>query len=48
MKCTSCEKECSEGVDFPCPVCGNRIFRCDKCRGLSIEYKCDSCGYVGP
>lgn len=46
-KCTSCEKETTEGVEFECPKCNNKIFRCTKCRELSIDYKC-KCGFVGP
>ena len=48
MKCISCSKETSKIVRFPCPGCGEEILRCDKCRGLSIEYKCPKCGYKGP
>jgi hypothetical protein len=46
-KCISCDKEKSRGVSFPCPKCKQNIFRCDKCKALSIEYKCE-CGFVGP
>ncbi len=47
MECISCGKETADGVKFPCPKCGKDIFRCNKCRTLSIEYKC-KCGYQGP
>lgn len=47
MKCTSCKKETTEGVLFPCPECKEEVFRCSKCRALSIEYNC-KCGYKGP
>lgn len=46
-KCISCNKRTQESVKFPCPKCKNEIRRCNKCRSLSIEYKC-SCGFVGP
>jgi len=36
MKCTSCEKETSKSVRFPCPKCKTQISRCDKCRSLSV------------
>ncbi|MFA4960787.1 MAG: zinc finger domain-containing protein [Candidatus Pacearchaeota archaeon] len=48
MRCISCEKENAEGVKFPCPSCGEKILRCDKCRSLSIEFKCKKCNYKGP
>ncbi|MBT3642671.1 RNA-binding protein [archaeon] len=48
MECTSCSKETTKSVKFPCPKCGKQILRCDKCRSLSIEYKCNNCEYVGP
>jgi predicted RNA-binding Zn-ribbon protein involved in translation (DUF1610 family) len=47
VKCVSCGKESTKGVKFKCPECGEEVYRCDKCRSLSIEYKC-KCGYVGP
>ncbi len=47
-KCVSCDKASSDGVRFPCPKCGSEIFRCKKCRSLSLEYKCPICGFVGP
>ncbi|NPE29621.1 RNA-binding protein [Methanococcoides sp. SA1] len=48
MKCTSCNKETTKIVKFPCAKCKNEILRCDKCRSLSIEYKCTKCGHKGP
>lgn len=47
MKCCSCGKESRVGVKFPCPKCKKELFRCDRCRQISIDYKC-SCGYEGP
>jgi len=47
MECISCNKETADGVKLNCPECDNAIFRCAKCRGLSIEYSC-KCGYKGP
>ena len=45
-ECISCgSRICA--VKFPCPKCKKEIGRCEKCRKISIEYKCD-CGYVGP
>jgi len=35
-------------VDAECPKCGNKITRCEKCRRLSIEYKCPRCEHEGP
>ncbi|MBT6689947.1 RNA-binding protein [archaeon] len=48
MKCSSCDKETTKIVKFPCPKCNNEILRCDKCRTLSIEYKCPKCQHQGP
>lgn len=47
-KCVSCGKLSMDGVKFHCPKCGVEIYRCKKCRGLSVEYKCPKCGFVGP
>lgn len=48
MKCNSCNKEISnDGLVFKCPECGKKINRCDKCRKLSVKYKCE-CGFEGP
>ncbi|MFZ5955645.1 MAG: zinc finger domain-containing protein [Nanoarchaeota archaeon] len=47
MECISCGEN-TAGVKFPCPECGKELFRCKKCRTLSIEYKCSHCGYSGP
>ncbi|OYT42740.1 MAG: RNA-binding protein [Candidatus Aenigmarchaeota archaeon ex4484_224] len=34
---------------FKCPNCGKEwIVRCSTCKALSREYKCPSCGFVGP
>ena len=46
--CTSCGKNASDVVKFPCPKCGKEIIRCNKCRALSIKYSCPDCGFVGP
>ena len=43
----SCNKKSQESIKFPCPGCKKEIMRCNKCRTLSIEYKC-KCGYTGP
>lgn len=48
MKCNSCDKDTSEGVMFKCSTCGEEIFRCIRCRTLSIDYRCVKCGKVGP
>jgi predicted RNA-binding Zn-ribbon protein involved in translation (DUF1610 family) len=46
-KCLSCKKDKQDCVKFHCPKCDKSIFRCEKCRDISIEYKC-VCGFVGP
>ncbi|VVB80518.1 Uncharacterised protein [uncultured archaeon] len=47
-KCTSCGNESGEVIKFNCPRCNKKLMqRCDKCRSLSIEYKCP-CGFEGP
>lgn len=33
---------------FDCPVCGNEINRCAKCRKQSNLYECSECGFRGP
>lgn len=48
MECVSCKKQASNMIKLPCPKCKKEILRCSKCRSLSIEYKCPSCGFVGP
>jgi len=34
-------------IAFPCPNCGEIIYRCKKCRQLGNHYVC-SCGFEGP
>ena len=34
-------------ISFPCPNCGEIIYRCKKCRQLGNHYVC-SCGFEGP
>ncbi|MCL4399216.1 zinc finger domain-containing protein [Candidatus Parvarchaeota archaeon] len=49
--CISCGRSISgvkDSVIFPCPNCGNKIFRCGKCRIKGSEYTCQVCGFVGP
>uniref|UniRef100_A0A7J2TK94 DUF1610 domain-containing protein n=1 Tax=Archaeoglobus fulgidus TaxID=2234 RepID=A0A7J2TK94_ARCFL len=48
-RCISCGAVLmgTEYVSFPCPNCGERIYRCKKCRRLSNKYQC-SCGFIGP
>ena len=48
MKCISCNKETTSGTKIPCSNCGEEFIRCNKCRGLSIEYECTKCKYRGP
>jgi Zn-ribbon RNA-binding protein len=48
MKCISCDKKTVQIVKFPCPICKTEIVRCDKCRKLSISYKCLKCEHKGP
>ncbi|AEA47958.1 protein of unknown function DUF1610 [Archaeoglobus veneficus SNP6] len=35
-------------VVFPCPTCGEMIYRCKRCRKLANPYKCENCGFIGP
>ncbi|OYT33412.1 RNA-binding protein [Archaeoglobales archaeon ex4484_92] len=35
-------------VEFPCPICGETIYRCKKCRRLANPYVCTNCGFIGP
>jgi len=50
--CSSCGRlipPSERGVAFYCPNCGKiLIWRCRKCRKLSIKYKCPACGFEGP
>ncbi|HEY4673615.1 MAG: zinc finger domain-containing protein [Thaumarchaeota archaeon] len=50
--CSSCNKPVLPGekaVKFYCPECGESLmWRCEKCRKFSREYKCVNCGFQGP
>ncbi|MDI9646051.1 MAG: zinc finger domain-containing protein [Archaeoglobales archaeon] len=35
-------------VAFPCPECGEEIYRCKRCRRLANTYRCKKCGFTGP
>ena len=50
MKCITCGAPLigTNYVAFPCPVCGEKIYRCKRCRRLGNPYKCQNCGFVGP
>ncbi len=52
MKCVSCKKRVETEnywVRFPCPACGEEeIIRCEKCRKLTVKYKCQKCKFEGP
>ncbi len=50
VDCISCKQEIpltDPFVKFECPVCGELIARCDKCRTFGHPYKC-KCGFEGP
>ncbi|PIU75892.1 RNA-binding protein [Candidatus Pacearchaeota archaeon CG06_land_8_20_14_3_00_35_12] len=48
MKCLSCKEMIEKnGSKFPCPKCKVEIARCNKCKKLSVQYKC-KCGFEGP
>jgi len=50
--CSSCGKKIvnqESATSFKCPNCGETIItRCEKCRILSVKYKCEKCGFEGP
>ncbi|MCP8310525.1 MAG: zinc finger domain-containing protein [Candidatus Methylarchaceae archaeon HK02M1] len=50
--CTSCNRPIAPGekaVKFYCLNCGQVvIWRCEKCRKFSRDYKCINCGFIGP
>lgn len=50
--CSSCNRLIhprERAVSFYCPNCGRMlIWRCYKCRKLSVKYKCPACGFEGP
>jgi predicted RNA-binding Zn-ribbon protein involved in translation (DUF1610 family) len=50
-KCTSCGKNLAAAesfVEFECPDCDEDLARCERCKKLSNEYSCPSCGFSGP
>ena len=50
--CSSCNKPIMPGDKasrFNCPECGDiLVWRCEKCRKFSREYRCINCGFEGP
>jgi len=50
--CSSCKRPVpptEKAVKFTCPNCGMvTIWRCYRCRKLSVPYKCVNCGFEGP
>lgn len=52
MRCSSCGKRVeaeSYWVRFQCPECGKGdVVRCERCRKLSVVYKCPKCEFEGP
>ena len=52
LTCVSCGKRVeteSYWVRFKCPACSDsEVIRCEKCRRLSVKYKCPKCGFEGP
>jgi len=46
-KCISCKKDTQDVIGFNCPKCKVELFRCARCRTLSVDYKC-VCGFEGP
>ncbi len=49
-KCISCGNALvgSGAVIFECPNDSTKIGRCARCKKLSINYKCPTCGFEGP
>ena len=35
-------------VEFPCPKCGETIYRSTESRSICIKYTCPKCGFEGP
>ncbi|HDD45880.1 MAG TPA: RNA-binding protein [Candidatus Aenigmarchaeota archaeon] len=52
MKCSTCGKKTTPKelwVKFKCPACSDAIIvRCERCKKLVNQYKCEKCGFVGP
>lgn len=48
--CVSCGVNVSgmSAARFSCPVCGQQIFRCKRCRKQSTRYTCPGCSFEGP
>jgi predicted RNA-binding Zn-ribbon protein involved in translation (DUF1610 family) len=48
--CVSCGINISgtNAAAFPCPECGHRIYRDERCRKQSTLYECPNCGFMGP
>ncbi|AIY90656.1 zinc finger domain-containing protein [Geoglobus acetivorans] len=49
-KCVTCNANLvgTNYVAFPCPSCGEMVYRCKKCRRLANSYVCENCGFEGP
>lgn len=47
--CVSCGARISKdsSLIYPCPVCGEMLARCKKCKKMSNPYRCE-CGFEGP
>ncbi|MBI4360177.1 DUF1610 domain-containing protein [Candidatus Micrarchaeota archaeon] len=47
--CMSCGRDARDkATKFPCPSCGAVLVRCADCKARGNEYKCISCGNLGP
>ncbi len=49
-KCITCGSNLigTSYVKFPCPICDEVIYRCNRCRKLGNPYECPKCGFKGP
>lgn len=46
--CMTCGAKSTTIVEFLCPACGAKVYRCKHCRSVNNPYKCPACGFEGP
>ncbi|MHA1379994.1 MAG: zinc finger domain-containing protein [Candidatus Helarchaeota archaeon] len=52
LNCSGCGRiieSTNKAVKFNCPNCGEfEIWRCERCRKFSRNYRCPKCDFIGP
>ena len=47
--CNKIIKPTENAIRFNCPQCGDVvIWRCEKCKKFSRNYRCPKCDFIGP